>query len=44
MKLSRLFERRWACARACYPIPEPQSFLRAFFQCIADGGELVYMA
>lgn len=39
----KYFERRWVCARYGYPNPEHQTFLRAFFQCIADGGELVYV-
>jgi hypothetical protein len=41
--LDKLLSRRWVCARYGYPHPEPQTFFRAFFQCIADGGALVYV-
>ena len=41
--LDKLLSRRWVCARTGYPNPTPTTFFRAFFECIADGGELCYV-
>jgi hypothetical protein len=43
MHFSDLFARRWVCARACYPNPEPTNLLRAILTCIWDGGELAFV-
>lgn len=41
--LNHCFDRKWVCAEAFYPNPEPQTFPGALFAAIMRGGEVQFI-
>lgn len=36
--LSNLFNNRWLAISACYPNPQPTTFIHALFELVTNGG------